>query len=144
MMRRTSLTLTTLAAALAATLAFAAPGGGYGPGPGAVQGADCQQQQPCGMGYGPGGGGGPGQGYGMGRGGRGAGAYGSLMTEEERAEHRQKMHSFATVGECKAYFDEHRAQMSARAKDRGIEPGPGPRVNPCDRMERRGLLKPAA
>ncbi len=143
-MRSTALTLTTLAAALAATLAFAAPGGGYGPGPGAVQGADCPQQQPCGMGYGPGGGGGPGQGYGMGRGGRGAGAYGSLMTEEERAEHRQKMHSFATVGECKAYFDEHRAQMSARAKDRGIEPGPGPRVNPCDRMERRGLLKPAA
>jgi hypothetical protein len=142
-MKTTTLTLTTLAAALAATLAFAAPGGGYGPGPGAVQGADCPQQQPCGMGYGPGGGGGPGLGYGMGRGGRGAGAYGSLMTEEERAEHRQKMHSFTTVGECKAYFDEHRAQMSARAKDRGIEPGPGPRVNPCDRMERRGLLKPA-
>jgi len=143
-MRRTSLTLTTLAAALAATLAFAAPGGGYGPGPGAGQGADCPQQQPCGMGYGPGGGGGPGQGYGMGRGGRGAGAYGSLMTEEERAEHRQKMHSFTTVGECKAYFDEHRAQMAARATDRGIAPGPGPRANPCDRMERRGLLKPAA
>jgi hypothetical protein len=145
MMSRTSLTLTTLAAALAATLAFAAPGGGYGPGPGAVQGADCPQQQPCGMGYGPGGGGGPGQGYGkgLGRGGGGAGAYG-MMTEEERAEHRQKMHSFNTVGECKAYFDEHRAQMAARAKERGIEPGPGPRVNPCDRMERRGLLKPAA
>jgi hypothetical protein len=142
-MRSTALTLTTLAAALAATLAFAAPGGGYGPGPGAVQGADCPQQQPCGMGYGPGGGGGPGKGYGMGRGGRGAGAYGSLMTEEERAEHRQKMHSFTTVGECKAYFDEHRAQMAARATDRGIEPAPGPRVNPCDRMERRGLLKPA-
>jgi hypothetical protein len=143
-MRSIALTLTTVAAAFAATLAFAAPGGGYGPGPGAVQGADCTQQQPCGMGYGPGsGGGGPGQGYGMGRGG-GPGAYGSLMTEEERAEHRQKMHSFATVGECKAYFDEHRAQMAARAKDRGIEPGPGPRMNPCDRMERRGLLKPAA
>ena len=143
-MRRTALTLTTLAAALAATLAFAAPGGGYGPGPGAGQGVDCTQQQPCGMGYGPGGGGGPGQGYGMGRGGRGAGAYGSLMTEQERAEHRQTMHSFTTVGECKAYFDEHRAQMAARARDRGIEPGPGPRVDPCDRMERRGLLKPAA
>ena len=143
-MRSTALTLTTLAAALAATLAFAAPGGGYGPGPGAGQGAECPLQQSCGMGYGPGGGGGPGQGYGMGRGGRGAGAYGSLMTEEERAEHRQKMHSFTTVGECKAYFDEHRAQMAARARDRGIEPGPGPRVDPCDRMERRGLLKPAA
>jgi hypothetical protein len=142
-MRTTALTLTTLAAALAATLAFAAPGGGYGPGPGSGQGANCTQQQPCGMGYGPGDGGGPGQGYGMGRGGRGAGAYGGLMTEEERAEHRQKMHSFTTVGECKAYFDEHRAQMAARATDRGIEPGPGPRVSPCDRMERRGLLKPA-
>jgi hypothetical protein len=142
-MRTTALTLTTLAAALAATLAFAAPGGGYGPGLGSGQGANCTQQQPCGMGYGPGGGGGPGQGYGMGRGGRGAGAYGGLMTEEERAEHRQKMHSFATVGECKAYFDEHRAQMAARATDRGIEHGPGPRVNPCDRMEWRGLLKPA-
>lgn len=145
-MRTTALTLTTLAAALAATLAFAAPGGGYGPGPGSGQGANCTQQQPCGMGYGAGGGGGPGQGYGMGpgRGGRGAGAYGGLMTDEERAEHRQKMHSFTTVGECKAYFDEHRELMAARAKDRGIEPGPGPRVNPCDRMERRGLLKPAA
>jgi hypothetical protein len=142
-MRRTSLTITAVAAALAATLAFAAPGGGYGPGPGSGQGANCTQQQPCGTGYGPGGGGGPGQGYGMGRGGRGAGAYGGLMTEEERAEHRQKMHSFTTVGECKAYFDEHRAQMAARATDRGIEPGPGPRVSPCDRMERRGLLKPA-
>jgi hypothetical protein len=52
-------------------------------------------------------------------------------------------HSFATVGECKAYFDEHRAQMAARARDRGIEPGPGPRVSPCDRMEQRGLLRPA-
>ena len=62
------------------------------------------------------------------------GAYGSLMTEEERAEHRQKMHSFTTVGECKAYFDEHRAQMTARARDRGIEPGPGPRISPCERM----------
>jgi hypothetical protein len=146
-MRRTALTLTTLAAALAATLALAAPGGGYGPGPGAAQGADCPQQQSCGMGYGPGGGGGPGQGYGKGfgrGGGGGGGAYGSMMTEEERAEHRQKMHSFTTVGECKAYFDEHRAQMTARARERGIEPGAGPRISPCERMLNRGLLKPAA
>ena len=137
-MQRTSLTLTALAAALAATLAFAAPGGGYGPGPGYGQGQGCAQGQQCGNGYGPG----NGQGYG--RGGGGPGGYGSLMTEEERAEHRAKMHSFTTVGECKAYFDEHRAQMTARAKERGIEPGPGPRVDPCDRMMNRGLLKPAA
>jgi hypothetical protein len=138
-MQRSSLTLTTLAAALAATLAFAAPGGGYGPGPGYGQGDGCPQAQDCTRG----GGHGHGPGSGMGHG-RGGGAYGSLMTDEERAEHRQKMHSFTTVGECKAYFEEHRAQMAARAKDRGIEPGPGPRVDPCERMLNRGLLKPAA
>jgi hypothetical protein len=143
-MRRIALTLTAVAAALAATLTLAAPGGGYGPGPGYGQGAGCPQAQECpgGQGYGPGYGKGPGMGYG--RGGGGAGAYGSLMTEEERAAHRATMHSFTTVGECKAYFEEHRAQMAARAKERGIEPGPGPRVNPCDRMVNRGLLKPAS
>jgi hypothetical protein len=145
-MRRIALTLTAVAAALAATLTLAAPGGGYGPGPGYGQGAGCPQAQECpgGQGYGPGYGKGPGMGYGRGGGGGGAGAYGSLMTEEERAAHRATMHSFTTVGECKAYFEEHRAQMAARAKERGIEPGPGPRVNPCDRMVNRGLLKPAS
>jgi hypothetical protein len=141
-MKRIPLTLTAAAAALAATFAFAAPGGGYGPGPGNGQGAGCPQAQDCpaGQGYGPGYGRGKGSGMGQGRG--GGGALG-LMTDEERAEHRAKMHSFATVGECKAYFEEHRAQMTARAKERGIEPGPGPRMNPCDRMVNRGLLKPA-
>ncbi len=141
-MKRIPLTLTATAAALAATFAFAAPGGGYGPGPGNGQGAGCPQAQDCpaGQGYGPGYGRGKGSGMGQGRG--GGGALG-LMTDEERAEHRAKMHSFATVGECKAYFEEHRAQMTARAKERGIEPGPGPRMNPCDRMVNRGLLKPA-
>lgn len=139
-MRPITLTLTTIAAALAATLAFAAPGGGYGAGPGYGQGAGCPQAQECpgGQGYGPGYGMGHGMGYGRG----GAGAYGNLMTDEERAEHRAKMHSFTTVGECKAYYDEHRALMTARARERGIEPGPGPRFNPCDRMVSRGLLKP--
>jgi hypothetical protein len=140
-MKRIPLTLTAAAAALAATFAFAAPGGGYGPGYG--QGAGCPQAQDCpaGQGHGPGYGRakGPGMGYGRGGGASGLG----LMTDEERAEHRAKMHSFATVGECKAYFDEHRAQMAARAKERGIEPGPGPRMNPCDRMVNRGMLKPA-
>ena len=142
-MSRTTLTITAVAAALAATLAFAAPGGGYGPGPGYGQGVGCPQAQDCagGQGYGPGAGSGPGMGYGRGMGRGGGGAYGGLMTDEERAEHRAKMHSFATVGECKAYFEQHRAEMAARAKERGIEPGPGPRVNPCDRMAARGFIK---
>jgi hypothetical protein len=138
-MQRISLTLTVIAAALAATAAFAAPGGGYGPGPGSGPGAGCAPDQQCGKGYGPG----NGNGAGNGRGG-GGGMHGTLMTEEERDAHRQKMHSFTTVGECNAYFDEHRALLIARAREQGIEPGPGPRMSPCDRMEKRGFLKPSA
>jgi hypothetical protein len=133
-MTRTTLTLTAVAAALAATLAFAAPGG-YGPGPGYGQG--CAQGQACGAGPGYG----PGAGYGPGH---GRGGAGSMMTDEERAAHREKMHSFTSVGECKAYFEQHRAEMAARAKAQGVEPGPGPRGDPCERMARRGLLKPAS
>ena len=132
---------TTLAIGLAmavATAAYAAPGygpgygQGYGPGnsPCATAGAaDCP---------------GPGAGYGMGRGrmgGWGPGGQGSLMTEQERDAHREKMHSFATLEQCTAYWTEHRAEMTRRAQERGVEQGPGPRFNPCERMAARGLLK---
>lgn len=128
------------ALAVTAAMAFAAPGygpgygGGYGPGNGPCAtaggtGTGCQ-----GMG--------PGAGYGRGRmgGGPGFGAMGGLMTDQERAEHRDKMQSFTTLAQCDAYWTEHRAQMTARAQQRGIEPGPGPRFSPCERMANRGLL----
>jgi len=133
---------TTLALGLAmavATAAYAAPG--YGPG--------------SGQGYGPGNGPcatagaancpGAGAGYGMGRGrmggGFGAGGQGSMMTDEEREAHRTAMHSFTTVEQCNAYWTGHRAEMTRRAQERGVEPGPGPRVSPCERMAARGFIK---
>lgn len=145
-MRKTTLALG-LATAMVAAAAFAAPGGGYGPGYGmgygmgygngpcatAAAGAECP--------------GGPGTGYGRGRMGAGMGygpgGQGNLMTEEERDAHREKMHSFTTVEQCTAYWTEHRAQMTARAQERGVEPGPGPRGSPCERMAARGFFKPA-
>jgi len=147
---------TGLAMAFAAAAALAAPGGGYGPGHGGGPGygmgygggygpcatgaaaGGATGECPRGPGYGPGGG------YGrMGRGmGYGPGGAGTLMTDEERATHRERMHSFTTLQECNAYWTEHRAQMAARAQERGLEPGPGPRFNPCERMAARGILTP--
>jgi len=128
---------TTLALGLAmvvATAAFAAPGYGPGNGPGngpcATAGAaNCP---------------GAGAGYGMGRGrmgGHGPGGQASLMTDEEREAHRTAMHSFTSVEQCSAYWTEHRAEMTRRAQERGIEHGPGPRVSPCERMAARGFIK---
>ena len=136
-MTKTSLTLA-LVASLAAIAVYAAPGGGYGPGYGggacatAGAGSTCPRGGP-GAGYGPGGG--------RMMGGYGAGGAGPMMTEDERAAHREKMHSFTTVEQCTAYWTEHRAQMTERAKAQGIEPGPGPRVSPCERMAQHGMLQ---
>ena len=132
---------TGLALALAAVTALAQPGG-YGPGNGPGNGPCATGQAGANCPYGgPGGGYGPGYGRGGGRMGMGMGGYGGLMTDEERAEHRERMHSFTTVDECKAYWTEHRAQVTARAKEQGVEPGPGPRFDPCERMAARGFLK---
>jgi hypothetical protein len=133
-MRRTTLALGL--AMVVATAAYAAPG--YGPG--------------YGQGFGPGNGpcatagagnctsAGAGAGYGMGRG-RMGGGQGSMMTDEEREAHRTAMHSFTTVEQCNAYWTGHRAEMTRRAQERGVEPGPGPRVSPCERMAARGFIK---
>lgn len=64
----------------------------------------------------------------------------SLMTPEERAAHREKMHSFQTLDECKAYHDEHVKQMDARAKEKGQAARPY-RGDPCATMQKRGFIK---
>lgn len=93
----------------------ATPGAGPGPGPG---------------GGGPGPGGGP-------RGPRGP-YYGpdytpgwSMMTPQERDEHRQRMQSAKTPEECQKIMDDHRKWMAERAKERGVTNAPGPRHNAC-------------
>jgi hypothetical protein len=131
----------TLAIGLAmavATAAYAAPG--YGPGYGQGHGPGNGPCATAGAADCPG----PGAGYGMRRGrmgGMGPGGQGGLMTEQERDAHRAAMHGFTTLEQCNAYWTEHRAQMTERAKAQGIEPGPGPRVTPCERMAARGFLK---
>lgn len=64
----------------------------------------------------------------------------SLMTAEERTAHQQKMWSFKTFDECKAYQAEHHTAMTAKAKDQG-KTLPTPRANACDRMKARGQFK---
>lgn len=64
----------------------------------------------------------------------------SLMTAQERTAHRDKMHSFKTEDECKAYHDEHVKQMQERAKEQGKSFRPM-RGDPCGMMRQRGFLK---
>ena len=63
-----------------------------------------------------------------------------LMTPEERTEHQNKMRSMKTYEECTAYQQEHRKLMEQRAKEKGATL-PTPRMNACDRMKARGLIK---
>lgn len=64
----------------------------------------------------------------------------SMMTTEERQAHRDKMHSFKSLDECKAYMAEHAKLMESRAKDRNLK-HTGPRENACERMQQRGWFK---
>lgn len=64
-----------------------------------------------------------------------------LMTPEERIEHQNKMRSFKTYDECKAYQEQHHKMMEERAKQKGITlPPMGGRYG-CDNMKARGYLK---
>ena len=115
-MKTSKLTMIALLAALLAAPAFAQPGSGMG-----------------GMG-----GMGPGKGRMAFNQGNTPGW--SLMTPEERSAHQQKMWSFKTFDECKAYQAEHHTAMTAKAKEQG-KTLPAPRANACDRMKARGQIK---
>lgn len=64
----------------------------------------------------------------------------SLMTPQERTEHRNKMLSFKTYEECDAYRTEHHKLMEARAKEKGAQVPAVPRQNMCERMKQAGRL----
>lgn len=114
--------------------ALAQPGGGKGPGAG-----------PGPMGAGPAASA-PGMGMGMGMGpggGRGAARWGSdvtpgwtLMTQQERNEHRERMRSMKTYDECKTYQEQHHEQMAARAKERGGKALAQPRRDACGGLKK--------
>lgn len=54
-----------------------------------------------------------------------------MMSPAERSAHRDKMWSFKTEGECRAYQDEHHKLMAERAKERGRTVPATPRHDPC-------------
>lgn len=66
----------------------------------------------------------------------------SLLTYEERKEHRAKMAGFKTVAECKAYIETLWQDIDRRAKEKGVT-GPlvGPHADTCDQMKARGQIK---
>jgi hypothetical protein len=60
----------------------------------------------------------------------------ALMTPKEREAHRQRMASFKSYEECKAYIDHHHEEMAARAKDAGRTMPAQPRRDPCASLEK--------
>lgn len=99
-----------------------------------------------GMGSGMGGMGGMG-GVGSGMGGMGAGMAGAraggddtpgwtMMSETERSAHQDRMRSMKTYEECKTYADQHREQMSSRAKERGGQAMAPAMGDPCGSLKR--------
>lgn len=55
----------------------------------------------------------------------------AMMTPAERTAHRDRMWSFKTEGECRAYLDQHHQLMADRAKERGRSVPAMPRRDPC-------------
>lgn len=101
----------------------------------------CPGAMGTGMGAGMGAGmGGPMMGGGM-RWGRDTTPGWSMMSTEERQAHWDKMHSFKSYDECKAYMDQHHQDMVARAKERGVAMPGTPRRDACASL--KAPAKPA-
>jgi hypothetical protein len=58
------------------------------------------------------------------------------MTPQERNDHRDRMRSMKTYDECKAYLEQHHAQMAARAQERRGKALPQPRQDACGGLKR--------
>lgn len=64
----------------------------------------------------------------------------ALMTSAERATHHQRLLSFKTLTECRAYMEVHRREMEERAKERNRTLRT-PRFDVCEQMKAQGLLE---
>ena len=62
----------------------------------------------------------------------------SLMTPQERAEHRSKMMGFTNYEDCSSYLAEHHAMMLERARKKGVTLPANPRQDFCQRLPRKG------
>lgn len=105
-------TLTAGALLLCAGLAGAQPASAPARcGPGAASSADCPRPAT--------------------RWGRGMTPGWAMMSGSERQEHRDRMRSFQSYGECTAYMAQHHATMSVRAQERGASVPAQPRRDAC-------------
>ena len=113
-------------------LAGVSPAQAQGPGPGAGPGPAASAPGPGPRpGMGPGGGGGSGRHMGGRWGSRYTPGW-SLMTPEERTAHQQQMQAVKGYEECTTLRDQHREQMAARAKEKGLAKPPAtPRRDAC-------------
>jgi len=59
----------------------------------------------------------------------------SMMSPQERQEHRAKMMSFTSAKECRAYVAQHHRLMQERAKARGASIPPSPMHDPCSGLK---------
>lgn len=64
----------------------------------------------------------------------------SMMSEQERADHRQKMMSMKSYDECVAYMNEHHKLMQERASQKG-KSLPMPKYNACEKMKSNGMFR---
>lgn len=113
-----------LALALAgAAAASAQPGPGPGPGAGPAASAPRAGMGPHGGGMGP-------------RWGSDYTPGWSLMTPQERQEHRDRMRSINSHDECKAYLEQHHQRMAARASERGARMPAQPRRDACASLKK--------
>ena len=62
----------------------------------------------------------------------------SLMTPQERAEHRSKMMGFTNYEDCASYLAEHHAMMQERARKQGATLPSEPRPGFCQRLPHKG------
>ena len=59
----------------------------------------------------------------------------SMMTPQERSEHRAHMLGMKSADECRAYRNQHHQQMAERVKAQGGKPLPTPRHDGCAGMK---------
>lgn len=62
----------------------------------------------------------------------------SLMTPQERVEHRSKMMGFTNQEDCASYLAEHHAMMLERARKQGVTLPAEPRPGFCQRLPHKG------
>ena len=59
-----------------------------------------------------------------------------MMSKAERDEHRKRLHEMKTYEECRAYLDQHRTQMEARAKEQGRKALSAPKRDACAALKK--------